>query len=62
MEAFGEKPGVSVIMSVGTNTDIAKLGTIPANFYVYPFVPQLEVLKHSALFITHTGRPDLGGC
>lgn len=49
-------------MSVGTNTDIAKLGTIPANFYVYPFVPQLEVLKHSALFITHTGRPDLGGC
>lgn len=55
MEAFGEKSGVSVIMSVGTNTDIAKLGTIPANFYVYPFVPQLEVLKHSALFITHGG-------
>ena len=33
MEAFKNKSGVSVVMSVGKNTDIAKLGNIPSNFY-----------------------------
>ena len=55
MEAFKNKSGVSVVMSVGKNTDIAKLGNIPSNFYIYPFVPQLEVLQKSTLFITHGG-------
>lgn len=55
MEAFKNKSGVSVVMSVRKNTDIAKLGNIPSNFYIYPFVPQLEVLQKSTLFITHGG-------
>ncbi|CAM4461586.1 nucleotide disphospho-sugar-binding domain-containing protein [Paenibacillus tarimensis] len=27
----------------------------PSNFLIYPFVPQLEVLKHADLFISHGG-------
>jgi hypothetical protein len=52
--AFAEHPG-SVILSAGKNTDLTALGKIPDNFIVRPFVPQLEVLQHSDVFITHGG-------
>jgi MGT family glycosyltransferase len=42
-------------MSVGQRTDIAALGDIPANFIVRSFVPQLDILQHAALFISHAG-------
>lgn len=32
-----------------------ELGVIPANFHIYPSVPQLEVLKAADVFITHGG-------
>jgi len=44
-----------VVMSVGSRTDIASLGTIPGNFIVKAFVPQLQLLQRAALFITHGG-------
>lgn len=44
-----------VILSIGSRTDMGRLGAIPANFIVRPFVPQLLVLRHAALFITHAG-------
>ena len=53
-KAFG-KEEVTVILSIGKSIKKEDLGPIPPNFYVYPFVPQLEVLKHAALFITHGG-------
>lgn len=55
MEAFAHVEGISVIMSVGYHTDINELGEIPHNFFIYSFVPQLDVLKHSQIFITHGG-------
>lgn len=54
IEAFKEEP-VSVIMSIGNIVKEDELGEIPENFYIYPFVPQLEVLKQASLFITHGG-------
>src|SRR5437764_5992341 len=42
-------------MSVGSKTDIASLGTIPGNFIVKAFVPQLQLLQRTTLFITHGG-------
>ncbi len=44
-----------VIMSIGNKIDPAMLGTPPTNFIVQPYVPQLEILKHVSLFITHGG-------
>jgi MGT family glycosyltransferase len=52
--AFGDYPA-QFILSAGTQTDLNALGTIPANFLVRNFVPQLEVLQKSDLFITHGG-------
>jgi MGT family glycosyltransferase len=54
IEAF-RNSDYQVVMSVGQRTNIASLGDIPANFIVRNFVPQLDVLQHAALFITHAG-------
>ncbi len=53
-EAFSSHSG-QFILSVGKRTDIAALGSIPANFIVRNFVPQLEVLQRADVFITHGG-------
>jgi MGT family glycosyltransferase len=52
--AFAETK-FTVILSVGTQTQMAELGEIPANFIVRNYVPQLEVLQRAKLFITHGG-------
>jgi MGT family glycosyltransferase len=45
----------TVIMSIGEKVKLADLGEIPQNFIVKNYVPQIEVLKHTKLFITHGG-------
>lgn len=52
--AFADAPG-SVVMSIGKKTDPAALGPLPDNVRVYPWLAQLEVLRHADLFITHGG-------
>lgn len=54
LDAFRNQP-VSVVMSIGNVVKMEQLGKIPDNFFVYPFVPQLEILKKASLFITHGG-------
>ncbi|MFF2157265.1 macrolide family glycosyltransferase [Paenibacillus chitinolyticus] len=53
-EAFGNTEH-TIVMSVGNNTLISDLGEIPDNFIVKNYVPQMEVLQHTKLFITHGG-------
>ena len=53
-EAFGNSEH-SVVMSIGKHTNLDDLGIIPPNFIVKQYVPQIEVLKDSKLFITHGG-------
>ena len=55
VQAFGNKNGIFVIMSIGNRTRIAELGPIPENIFIYSFVPQLEVLKRSTILISHGG-------
>lgn len=44
----------SVILNTGKiNPD--SLGKIPPNIYAYSFVPQIEVLEHADVFLTHCG-------
>jgi MGT family glycosyltransferase len=52
--AFSNHPG-QFVLSAGKQTDLKALEPIPANFIVRNFVPQLEVLQHADLFITHGG-------
>ena len=53
-EAFRDL-AVQVILAVGFETNIDDLQNIPQNFLVRNYVPQLEILKHTQLFITHAG-------
>jgi MGT family glycosyltransferase len=52
--AFADMP-VQCVLSAGKQTDIARLGEIPANFIVRQSVPQLTILKKASVFITHGG-------
>jgi MGT family glycosyltransferase len=53
-EAFADVPA-RFILSVGSQTDSAMLGRTPSNFVVRPFVPQIDVLRHASVFVTHGG-------
>jgi MGT family glycosyltransferase len=54
LTAFGGQPW-QVVMSIGTKIDRSALGSIPDNFIVDSYVPQLAVLKHTDVFLTHGG-------
>ena len=54
MNAF-QNENVTVVMSVGKNFNIAKLGKLPENFIVKDQIPQVAVLKQARAFITHGG-------
>ncbi|TCP68605.1 nucleotide disphospho-sugar-binding domain-containing protein [Baia soyae] len=57
-EAFGETHW-QVILNIGPKTSMEELGSIPKNFIIRPFVPQLEVLKHTDVFISHGGMNSI---
>ena len=44
-----------VVLSIGTSVDTSTLVRIPDNFLVRTHVPQLEVLEHTGVFVTHGG-------
>ena len=54
-EALGSRDDIMVVMSIGNRINIEDLGTIPKNFKVFNYVPQLKLLKKVDLFITHGG-------
>ncbi|MBB5957857.1 MGT family glycosyltransferase [Saccharothrix tamanrassetensis] len=54
LEAFGDSDW-HVVMNIGKHVDRAALGPIPANFEVHRWLPQLEILSHAKVFITHCG-------
>ncbi|MCL2352122.1 MAG: hypothetical protein FWC55_06270 [Firmicutes bacterium] len=53
VRAFGGKD-VSVILNTGKVCP-EELGKIPGNIYAYSYVPQVEVLRHADVFLTHCG-------
>lgn len=53
-EAFGDRPW-QVVLSYGNRVDPAALGQVPANFSLAPFVPQMEILRRTHVFLTHGG-------
>ncbi|MEV4417712.1 macrolide family glycosyltransferase [Catellatospora sp. NPDC049609] len=56
-EAFADTPW-HVVLAVGRRLDPAALGPPPANVAVVPMAPQLAVLAHAKVFVSHAG---LGG-
>ncbi|MBQ3841500.1 MAG: glycosyl transferase [Ruminiclostridium sp.] len=46
---------VDVIISCGKAVDQSRLGVLPDNVKVFPYVDQLDVLSRTSVFITHCG-------
>jgi MGT family glycosyltransferase len=44
-----------VVLSIGKQTDRSTLDPVPANFLLSAYVPQLEILPRTQLFVTHAG-------
>jgi UDP:flavonoid glycosyltransferase YjiC (YdhE family) len=54
LAAVAELP-VRVLMTVGRELEIESLGPIPPNVHVERFVPQVDVLGHASVVVTHGG-------
>ncbi|MCX6634032.1 MAG: hypothetical protein NT090_02905, partial [Acidobacteria bacterium] len=52
VEALADGPW-QVVMATGWNTTEGQWDSLPTNFAVQPFVPQMEILKRAAVFVTH---------
>jgi MGT family glycosyltransferase len=52
--AFADLPW-QVILSIGKHVDPTTLGPVPENFLLSPYVPQLDILRRTRLFVTHAG-------
>ncbi|MDO5546543.1 MAG: glucosyltransferase [Eubacteriales bacterium] len=50
-----EGTGWQVILSVGDQVDVRKLGNLPENVSVHPSVDQIAVLEQADAFLTHCG-------
>lgn len=48
-------PGTQLVLSIGNNLDPQRIGNLPENTIVVRKAPQIELLKRSALCITHAG-------
>lgn len=54
-EAVGNRPGKQLVLSIGPVLDPGKIQSLPANTILVKNAPQMELLKRSALCITHAG-------
>lgn len=57
IKAFGNKE-FSVILNTGKISPNT-LGELPDNIYAYSYVPQIEVLSHADVFLTHCGMNSI---
>ncbi|HEY4048432.1 MAG TPA: nucleotide disphospho-sugar-binding domain-containing protein [Acidobacteriaceae bacterium] len=55
LAAVGKLPEIQVVLAKGNNIELSELGSIPSNVIVVDTAPQIELLKRSALCITHAG-------
>lgn len=58
LQIFGHQPW-QVVMAHGKRVDEAVLGSVPPNFLLAPYVPQLEVLQQASVFVTHGGMNSM---
>ncbi|MDR4947919.1 macrolide family glycosyltransferase [Neobacillus cucumis] len=54
LKAFADMD-ILVVMSIGKKVNIQYFGNIPSNFIIRNYVPQLQVLQNTDVFITHCG-------
>jgi zeaxanthin glucosyltransferase len=54
-QAVKPRPGMQLVLSIGDSLDAKQSNSLPANCIIVNRAPQIELLKRSALCITHAG-------
>jgi MGT family glycosyltransferase len=54
VQAFAGTPW-QVAMAIGDRIGVPELGPVPDNVEVRPYFPQIDVLRHTEVFLSHTG-------
>jgi zeaxanthin glucosyltransferase len=60
--AFGNRPGISVVIATGSEMTTAAIGAVPDNIQLFDFLPQVAMLDVADLAITHAGAGTLREC
>ncbi len=58
MQVFKDSP-FQVVLAIGNFLKVEDMGTIPANFIVCNYSPQVEILKIASVFVTHGGMNSI---
>ncbi|QFR97495.1 glycosyl transferase [Streptomyces tsukubensis] len=53
--AFGDIPGLHIVLQIGKEVAPSELGPLPANVDVRSWVPQMAILEEADVFVTHAG-------
>lgn len=62
IEAFRTKPCYNVIIAIGKQIDPSELSPVPPNVFLFGKVPQVDVLSHASVMITHGGLQSVTEC
>jgi zeaxanthin glucosyltransferase len=54
-QAVEQRPGMQLVLSIGDSLNSNQISSLPANCIIVHNAPQIELLKRSALCITHAG-------
>jgi len=57
-----ERPSWELLLSLSEQVDPADLGPLPERVHAFPWVPQLRVLEHADVAITHGGINTIDEC
>ncbi len=57
--AFNEDSNYQLILAIGSEKNKAALGELPSNVLAFTYLPQIEVLKHTDIFINHAGMNSI---
>jgi MGT family glycosyltransferase len=59
IEAFGPNDGWEVLISIGKQTEPDALGPLPSHVIVRQSVPQVALLPHVDVFVSHVGANSM---
>ncbi|MDT9722443.1 glycosyltransferase [Paenibacillus sp. ClWae2A] len=62
IEAFRQRKGWKLVMNIGNIQDIKCLGEIPENVIIGNKIPQLSIIRRSALVLSHGGFGTIKEC
>ena len=62
IEAVSAKPDWELILALGKKLKVEELGPLPNNIHAFSWAPQLKILEHADLAITHAGVNTVSEC